>query len=395
MNNDESMLDVDKIGPEQSQKLDVVLSQLVNTLQQGRNNIFDIAEDCQKHCLYLETEAERINQEVQEIIKLVDKTEKLEKLARLRLVEVSSNFRSFSENDIKQVYTNAQNLQMELANLRQKEIFVRKQRDEVLRQLKQFRQIAHKADTFLNNTGTALHILQGNVQKISESVGQAFRKQQMGMWIIQSQESERRRIARDLHDGPAQGIASMLIRLDLIGQLIRNNGERVLPEMESIKEMGRETLTDIRRIMFELKPTLVNDSGLIRTLKDYFNDYEAKYNFDIDFVIFGTEKKYDLTLEIALFRLVQEALTNVRKHAGVSKALVKLEDTGEILTLIIKDNGRGFETGSVEKETGESYGIIGMKERVELLGGEIDILSAPGSGTQVIIKVPVEEEAKR
>lgn len=393
MNSDESMLNADRIGPEQAQQLDVVLSQLVKALQQGRNNIFDIAEDCQKHCLQLETIAEKYNQEVKDIIKKVEATEKLEKLARLRLIEVSSNFRSFSENDIKQAYTAAQNLQMELANLRQKELFLRKQRDEVLRQLKQFKQIAQKADTFLNSTGTALHILQGNVQKISESVEQAIRKQQIGMWIIQSQESERRRIARDLHDGPAQGIAGMLIRLDLINQLMQGEGERVYQEMENIKEMGRETLTDIRRIMFELKPTLVNDSGLIRTFKDYFNDYEAKYNFDIDFVIFGAEKKYDLTLEIALFRLVQEALTNVRKHAAVNKALVKLENTGDTLILVIKDDGLGFDTAAVDMDAGESYGIIGMKERVELLGGEIDIMSAPGAGTQVIIKVPVEEEA--
>jgi two-component system sensor histidine kinase DegS len=393
LNSDESMLNADRIGPEQAQQLDVVLSQLVKALQQGRNNIFDIAEDCQKHCLQLETIAEKYNQEVKDIIKKVEATEKLEKLARLRLIEVSSNFRSFSENDIKQAYTAAQNLQMELANLRQKELFLRKQRDEVLRQLKQFKQIAQKADTFLNSTGTALHILQGNVQKISESVEQAIRKQQIGMWIIQSQESERRRIARDLHDGPAQGIAGMLIRLDLINQLMQGEGERVYQEMENIKEMGRETLTDIRRIMFELKPTLVNDSGLIRTFKDYFNDYEAKYNFDIDFVIFGAEKKYDLTLEIALFRLVQEALTNVRKHAAVNKALVKLENTGDTLILVIKDDGLGFDTAAVDMDAGESYGIIGMKERVELLGGEIDIMSAPGAGTQVIIKVPVEEEA--
>jgi two-component system sensor histidine kinase DegS len=394
VNNDESKLDTDKIGPEQLEKLDVVLSQLVNALQQGRNNIFDIAEDCQNQCLILEREAQKAKQEVQDTIELVEKTEKLEKLARLRLVEVSSNFRSFSENDIKQAYTVAQSLQIQLANLRQKELYACKQRDEVLRQLKQFKDISKKADTFLNNTGSALNILQGNVQKISESVEQAFRKQQMGMWIIQSQESERRRIARDLHDGPAQGIASMLIRLDLVGQLAPNDQQRTFQELASIKEMGRETLTDVRRIMFELKPTLVNDSGLVTTLKEFFNDYEAKYNFDIDFVVFGAEKKYDLTLEIALFRLVQEALTNVRKHAAVKKALVKLEHRGDMLTLVVKDNGLGFDPEAIEMAAGESYGIIGMKERVELLGGEIDILSAPGAGTQVIIKVPVEGEDK-
>ncbi|HOB12461.1 MAG TPA: ATP-binding protein [Syntrophomonadaceae bacterium] len=99
-----------------------------------------------------------------------------------------------------------------------------------------------------------------------------------------------------------------------------------------------------------------------------------------------------MALEVGLFRLVQEAITNVRKHAGVNKALVKMEDSGSLLTVVIKDEGCGFDPNEISKHR-ESYGIMGMKERVQLFGGELQILSQPGEGTQIIIKVPLEGEA--
>ena len=106
----------------------------------------------------------------------------------------------------------------------------------------------------------------------------------------------------------------------------------------------------------------------------------------------GQEKQYDLSLETALFRLVQESITNIRKHSGVKRANVKFEDNGSILTMIIKDEGCGFEPGKSSDK--ESYGILGMKERVSLFGGKLDITSIPGAGTQVIIQVPLEGEPR-
>jgi two-component system sensor histidine kinase DegS len=309
-------------------------------------------------------------------------------------MEVSRDFKSFAEQDIKDAYMAAQSMQVELLNLRHEEIYIRKQRDAMAQQLKQLKALAAKADKFINNTGLALKILQGNEEKISESVEEVYRKQQVEMWIVQSQESERRKIARELHDGPAQALASALIRLELVDRLDPEDQERVKNETKSIKDMCRESLGDIRRIMFDLRPSLVHEKGLAHTLTAFFNDYEAKYNFNIDFIVFGKEKKYDISLEFALFRLVQEAVTNVRKHAGINKALVKLEDTAGVLTLVIKDEGIGFNAEAVSRASKESYGILGMKERVQLLGGEIEIFSSNGVGTQVIIKVPVEGEDK-
>lgn len=389
---DEGSIEDENLGLPEQHQLDMILQQVVNTMEKGRNEIFDIAEVSRNQCHRLEVELEELNNSIKQIIEDVKKQEKLERYARLRLMEVSKNFRSYAEIDIKKAYENARELQLKLLDLQQTEMYMRKRRDETTRSIKKFKVISQKASGFLNSTGMALKILQGNIDRISGTIEDVWRQQQIGMWIIESQESERRKIARDLHDGPAQSLAGMMIRLDLIQKLWDNDVNRIYEEIGNIKQMSEESLADIRRIMFDLKPTLLHQDNFALTLKEYFADYGTKYNIDIEFVVFAKAKQYDITLETALFRMVQEAITNVRKHAGVKKALAKMEDSGKKITLIIKDEGAGFDIENAAQKA-EGYGIIGMKERAELLGGEVEIISAPGKGTQVIITVPLEGEA--
>ncbi|MGE5390248.1 MAG: sensor histidine kinase [Deltaproteobacteria bacterium] len=378
--------------PEQMERLDRILLNVVDTLERGQSDIFDIAEECHHQAANMEVQLKEISDAIARSIAEVSRLEQLERYARLRLMEVSRNFRSNSEETIKEVYEKARELQVTLANARQEEAALRQRRDEMGRQQKKIQEIAIRADGFLGSTGTALKILRGNVEKISDTMEESVRRQQMEMWIIESQEAERRKIARDLHDGPAQSLAGILIRLDLIKQLWEGDMASIAGELNSIQGMGRETLSDIRRIMFDLKPSLFHEENFSTTLLEYFNDFEDKYNFRIEFMPIGSIGKYELPLEIALFRLVQEAITNVKKHAGVKRAMVKIEDTGTYLTIVIKDDGCGFDPEAISSEK-ERYGIIGMKERVGLFGGELDIISSPGSGTQVIVKVPLEGEA--
>ncbi len=382
------------LGEGKLERLDKVLTQVVDVLEKGRGEIFDIAEECRNQCVAMEVELEELKQETGKVIAEVEKYKKLLQSARLRLVEVSRNFHSYSEDNIREAYEKAREIQVALIDLKQKEFYLRRRRDELAVQIKRLRQISVKADKILNDTGIALKILRGSAEKISDVLEETHRSRQMEMWIVESQEAERRKIARELHDGPAQSMASMLIRLDLIEHLRMKDPDCIAEEIENIKEMGKETLADIRRIMFDLKPTLLHEENLSSALKEFFDDYKVKYNFNIDFVFFGKERKYDFSLETALFRLVQEAINNVRKHAGVRRAMVKMEDNDKYLTLIIKDDGKGFDIESVSANK-ESFGIMGMKERVELFGGELDIISSPGSGTQVIIRVPLQGEMKK
>lgn len=392
MNKDESSIQNENSGPNQWQQLDLILLQVINTMEQGRGDIFNIAEESRQQCAYLEVELEQLNQENRRTIEEIQKHEKLERLARLRLTEVSQHFRSFSEGDIKKAYEVARELQLRLLDLRQSDMYMRRRREELDRSINKFRTINKKAESYLNSTNFALKILRGNVERINETIEDSIRKSQLGIWLIQSQEAERRRIARDLHDGPAQNLAGMMIRLDLIQHLWDNDVKRIYEEIDNIKQMASESLADIRRLMFDLKPSLMHEDNFSTTLSEFFRDYGTKYDLDIDFVVFGAAKKYELSIEIALLRMVQEAITNIRKHSGAKQVLVKMEDKGRSLVLVVKDEGRGFDLDRAAGKS-ESYGIIGMKERVELLGGEVEIISAPGKGTQVMITVPLEGEA--
>lgn len=376
----------------QSDKLQEVLGKILQTLESGQDDIYNIADDCHQQCRVLAAQVEKINLEVIQIIKGVELAEKADRYSRVKLVDVSRNFKSFTEEDLKAAYENAQKNQLDLFALRQSEKQLREKREDMTRELKRFEKIAQRADGYLQNTSLALKILKGNVEKISEGMEGAKRKQQMGLWIIQSQESERRKLARDLHDGPAQTMASILLRLDLLEHFKEKDSSQLKEEIDSIKQMSRENLSEIRRMMHDLKPSLFNESGLISTLTDYFNDYEVKYNFNIEFLIFGSPQKYDISLEIALFRIVQEAISNVRKHAGVDTVKVKFEDQGDKINLLIKDQGKGFNWDKLKEEKKESYGIMGMRERVELLGGTMEVNSTVGKGTQVIIELPIEGE---
>lgn len=378
--------------PEQLVQLDQVLSQVVLTLEHGRGQIFDIAQECNEIHTSLQIDLEEVKLQTQQVILEVDHYEKLERYARLRLMDVSRDFRSYSQEHIQEAYEKAREMQVKLIDLRQQEVYLRRRRDELNRQIKKFTEIGQKADNFLQTTGLALKILRGNVERINDTIEESYRQQQMVTWIIESQEAERRKIARELHDGPAQTMASMLIRLDLVKKLWNQDVTSIYDEIDNVKDMGKESLADIRRIMFDLKPSLLHQDSFSSTLTDFFNDYEAKYNFNIEFLRLGQDRQYELSLEIALFRLVQEAITNIRKHAGVRRAVVKLEDSGKMLTLVIKDEGSGFDLDSNRDK--ESYGILGMRERVNLFRGKLDILSKPGAGTQVIIKVPLEGEAE-
>ncbi|NLP24514.1 MAG: hypothetical protein GX382_08345 [Syntrophomonadaceae bacterium] len=392
MQRDESSINSDIKGPKQLQQLDRVFAQVIEALEKSRENIFEINQDCENHCLRLETEIQGINKQIQQVIETVDKLQILERQARIRLMEVSRRFDTMTETDIKKAYENAQAMQIKLQEAQQEEQYLQLRRQELENQIRQYRRINKKADSLLHNALLALKLMQGSSDKLSDTIEKVNRKNQLELWIVEMQEAERRKIARELHDGPAQSLASMLIRLDLVMHMLPEKDHEIRHEIQNIKAIGSESITDVRSIMYDLKPYLMHEQGLHATLKDYFNEYEAKYSFFIDYVTFGQQRQYDLALEVGLLRMVQEAITNVRKHAGVNKALVKFEDNGSHLTLVIKDEGKGFDFGEIRQQR-ESYGIVGMQERVKIFGGELEIFSRPGEGAQIIIKVPLEGEA--
>lgn len=370
--------------------LDNIISETIAHIEKSQQQIYDIAENIRKEYAYVKNELEEIKQSVAQLIDRVDKLNAREKRARYRLMEVSRDFTRYTEDDIKNAYETAQKLQLELATLRSQEQFLRYKRDNLERNLRRLQDMLEKAESMLSHLGVVLKYLTKHMANLTTRIEELMQIQQLGINIIKAQEEERKRVAREIHDGPAQLLANIVMRAEYILKLLDIDPQNVKKELVSLQELVRQSLQDVRKIIFDLRPMVLDDLGLVPALNRYIEDYRKQHQINAEFIFFGHQERLPPATEVALFRVVQEALNNVHKHARAKQVLVKMEQLNNKITVMIKDDGRGFDLNSVTQGTDhERYGLINMRERVQILRGELKISSSPGKGTSITFTVPV------
>ncbi|PPA70263.1 sensor histidine kinase [Jeotgalibacillus proteolyticus] len=371
-----------------SQMLDIILGKMIDTVDQSKSEIFEIGEQTRNDYEKLVRELGEVREKLTSVIYEGDELERRSILARKRLAEVSHHFKNFSEEQVRQAYESAHDLQIQLSINRQEEKQLRNRRDELERRLQSMLDTIERAENLVNQISVVLAYLNSDIKKMGAALQNAEQKQEFSIQIIEAQEEERKRLSREIHDGPAQMIANVLMRSDLIERVYKDKGvEQAFLEIKSLKKMIRSALSEVRRIIYDLRPMALDDLGLIPTLRKYLSSIEEYSNgTKLSFIQIGEESRLHPKYEVSLFRLVQESVQNALKHAKASEITVKAEMHPSRITIVVKDNGKGFDTA--EKKKG-SFGLIGMRERVELLNGELSILSKPGSGTMIMIKVPL------
>lgn len=370
--------------------LDGVIKRTIETVETSKTEIFDIAESARQQGNSLKFDLHELRQEISKVIQKVDGLELAYQKSRNRLVLVSRNFHMYTEEDIRIAYEEASRIQVELSIYRERENNLKRRRNDLERQLRTLEETIVRAEKLVSQMGVVLGYLTGDLSKIGEALESAKQHQLMGLKIIQAQEEERKRVAREIHDGPAQSMANVVLRSEIVEKMLKN--ERILEaqmELHELKEMVRMSLADVRRIIFDLRPMALDDLGLVPTLQKYIRTCEERIASSIDLVIFGAEPPLRSSVKAAIFRMVQECLNNIEKHAQAKAVQVKLEFLQESLSLVVKDDGVGFD---LEKRmaNGNSFGLLGMKERVQLLEGTVDLQSAPGEGTRVIFQIPLK-----
>lgn len=374
--------------------LDQILEKMIDTVSNSKKEVFEISEQSRQEYEILTKELLKTKQEVTDIIDKGDLLEVHEKLSRQRLAEVSRDFTKYSEKEIRTAYEKAHNLQLDLSFIRQKEKMLIERRNELELRLKRLEKIVQRAENLVSQITVILNYLNSDLQQVNELVIDAKEKQKFGLKIIEAQEEERKRLSREIHDGPAQMLANVMLRSELIERTSREQGmEEALKEVKNLRLMVRSALYEVRKIIYDLRPMALDDLGLIPALKRYLATTEEYNNIKIKFTTLGQERRLAPRLEVALFRLVQESVQNAVKHANANEIQVKIEITKTFGKIIIKDDGTGFDL-TAKKEN--SFGIVGMKERVELLKGKLTIDSTVGKGTVITIDVPLmdEEEEK-
>lgn len=367
--------------------LDQIIEQMLQTVEKSKEEIFEISETSRKELHTLQEELKEIQEHISETIERSDQLEVEARVARNQLAEVSKRFRQFSDEEVQKVYEKANESQVNLAVVRQEEKRLRDRRDNIERRLIQLDETIERAETLVSQVGIVYNFLAGDLQDVGEFVENAREKHEFGLQIIEAQEDERKRVAREIHDGPAQTLAHVLLRSELVEKISREkSAEEAIQEFRELRVLIRSSLGEVRRIIYDLRPMAIDDLGLVPTLQKYLRHLEDNTGMVTEFTTKGKEARVASNLEIGLFRIVQEAAQNAYKHAKPDLLRVQLEQRPTSITILIKDDGKGFD---VNKERDKSFGLLGMRERVNALGGELTIDSVVGQGTRVKVFVPV------
>jgi len=204
-------------------------------------------------------------------------------------------------------------------------------------------------------------------------------------------EEERRRIARDLHDGPAQVLTNISMKLDIIGQMIDGNPEMAKVQINQLHKRVGAVVNEIRHLIYDLRPIAVDEVGLLEATKELCRQSEKNWGTPISLSIHDDllSSAVAPAKQVAIYRLIQEILNNVKKHAKASNIKVALKNDSANLIVEIQDDGVGFDPGYIPPG---HYGLIGMKERATFLGGTLRITSEIGHGSTFVIEVPVYRE---
>ena len=369
-------------------ELDHIVEKMIETVGISKNEVYLIGEKSRSEYESIIAELNVVRQRVLQVIDEGDILEQKNRFARKRLSEVSRHFNNYNEVQVKDAYEKAHDLQVELQMNRQLEKELRNKRDDLERRLVNLHDTIERANHLVSQISIVFNFLTSDLISVGEMLQDAKRLQEFGFKIIEAQEEERKRLSREIHDGPAQMMANVMLRSDLIERIYREQGAKeAIMEIHNLKQMVRSALYEVRRIIYDLRPMYLDDLGLVKNIKKYCQTIEEySKTITIEFVSLKEEICLPSKLEVAIFRLIQESIQNAIKHAEPTYIHVKIDVNRSNVITVIKDNGKGFDT-EIQKEG--SFGLIGMKERVQLLEGELSINSNIGSGTVILISIPI------
>ncbi|HZS13964.1 MAG TPA: sensor histidine kinase [Candidatus Dormibacteraeota bacterium] len=214
--------------------------------------------------------------------------------------------------------------------------------------------------------------------------------------LFQIVEDERMRIARDMHDGPAQLLANLVLKAEIVERVFDLDRDTAMSELADFKATVRVALEETRRLIFDLRPMTLDDLGLVPTLRKFCVDFEQRSRMRARLNIVGAERRLPGDLEASLFRIVQEAMANAGRHSGGDTIDVTVMIGPQRVVASVRDNGKGFDVAAaqVRAERTRHLGLVSMRERAGLENGVLDITSVPGHGTQVRVSIDYQGGAE-
>ena len=372
--------------------LDKVINDVILSIQSGQEEIFNISESVLKECELILQEIEKFKAKVLVVIKETEKLTKEEKESRQKLFLVSKNIGEYSENDIRKAYNEAKDKQVQLLLKREEEQNLIRERNQLEIRLKKNYEIVEQAESLMSKMKSVMDFLVSDLVDLGKTISNLEDKTQIGMKIIKAQEEERRRIARDIHDGPAQNIASLVIKTEIVEKLLKRGNIHIEDELKDIKTQLRAVLKEIRGIMYDLRPISLDEVGLIPTIERMAADMSYEKNIAIEIKKISDYPIFNSLNKLIVYRIVQESLNNIIKHSGAKNVVIRMDVRKDSINGSVSDDGKGFDADSLMEAKDKSFGLSSMKERAEIAHGSITIKSVVGKGTKIMFSIPNEEE---
>jgi two-component system sensor histidine kinase DegS len=215
--------------------------------------------------------------------------------------------------------------------------------------------------------------------------------------IVEAQEEERQRLAHQMHDGPAQSLTNFILQAEICQRLFDRNPERAGEELSVLKENASITFQKVRDFIFDLRPMMLDDLGVIPTIRRYVESFKEKNDIETALEIMGDERRLESHREVMVFRAVQELMGHARDYAMASRLQIKLDISGNVVKIAIQDNGRGFDAEAIFSESEDvhlddarSRGVINLRQRFELVGGTMSVQSSESEGTSIRLELPAQ-----
>lgn len=263
-------------------------------------------------------------------------------------------------------------------------IATRRPRTFAAREIALMNSIAHKIALTIENI---------RLYNLNKAHQESLRR--LSLKVLSTQEEERKRISRELHDAMGQGLLALKLHLEILA-------EQIPPEMASQREeiseahaIAVQTIEEIRRLVADLRPLKLDDLGLVPTLRGLIKDFSKKFKIRVTLQRVKLFRRLPSEMETIAYRVIQEALTNIAKHARATEAAIFLERIEERVRVRVIDNGIGFDAINLAKRRARHFGLVGIQERVDLMGGTFQILSGRGRGTELRVELPLEPAAFR
>lgn len=213
--------------------------------------------------------------------------------------------------------------------------------------------------------------------------------------VVSAQEQERQRIARELHDETGQALTALALGLAAASESVQTDPSRAARQLAQLKSLSTDAIEELHELVADLRPSILDDLELVLALRHQVDDFESRTDVEAEFEVMGRHRRVEPEIETVLFRIAQEALTNIAKHARAEAATVRLTYSDDAVQLIVQDDGQGFDPDAVlsgDHQRRRAWGLLGIQERVELVGGDFEIDSDPGAGTTIRVNVPLTRE---